>query len=70
MGGTLLGNGKSLGNENENTGCDVLYHLLHSKFETQIYFKILREILHNCFFLAKGILLKCHCCSILNLCTK
>jgi hypothetical protein len=38
-GGSTLGYGVALlGNENENTGCDVLYHLLHSKFETQSIF--------------------------------
>jgi hypothetical protein len=34
-GGSTLGYGVTLlGNENENTGCDMLYPLLHSKFET------------------------------------
>ena len=39
-GGSTLGYGVTLlGNENENTGCDVIYYLLHSNFETQSIFQ-------------------------------
>ena len=55
---TLLGNGKSLGNENENTGCECYIICFTVSLKHKVYFKIPREILHNCFFSSKRYSLK------------
>jgi hypothetical protein len=55
---TLLGNGKSLGNENENTGCECYIICFTVSLKHKVYFKILREILHNWFFSSKMYSLK------------